>query len=132
MGGFEAPIADIELGTGVVRDNDYDWPQNLTLSATGILELAKLGYFIEVNIASLEDRSKATLLQKFLVSTQVIWMAIQCIVKKRLGLPIALLEIQVMVHVIFALLLYGFWFYLRAYCRLASGSQRGLQSHVDY
>ncbi|KAF4784190.1 hypothetical protein HER10_EVM0005233 [Colletotrichum scovillei] len=111
MGGFEAPIADIEPGTGVIRDNDYNWPLNLTLSATGILELARLGYFIEVDTASLEDRSKATLLQKFLVSTQVIWMAIQCIVKKRLGLPIALLEIHVMVHVVFALLLYGFWFY---------------------
>lgn len=111
MGGFEAPIADIEPGPGVVRDNDYEWPQNLTLSATGILELAKLGYFIEVDTASLEDRSKATLLQKFLVSTQVIWMAIQCIVKNRLGLPIALLEIHVMVHVVFALLLYGSWFY---------------------
>ncbi|KAK1705833.1 hypothetical protein BDP67DRAFT_582850 [Colletotrichum lupini] len=69
MEGFEALIADIEPGTGVVRDNDYDWPQNLTLSARGILELAKLGDFIEVDIASLEDRSKATLLQKFLVST---------------------------------------------------------------
>lgn len=126
MGGFEAPIADIEPGPGVVRDNDYEWPQNLTLSATGILELAKLGYFIEVDTASLEDRSKATLLQKFLVSTQVIWMAIQCIVKNRLGLPIALLEIHVMVHVVFALLLYGSWFYVSAYCRLASGFQRDL------
>ncbi|KAK1512567.1 uncharacterized protein CCOS01_14807 [Colletotrichum costaricense] len=69
MEGFEALIADIEPATGVVRDNDYDWPQNSTLSARGILELAKLGDFIEVDIASLEDRSKATLLQKFLVST---------------------------------------------------------------
>lgn len=132
MGGFEAPIADIEPGTGVIRDNDYNWPLNLTLSATGILELARLGYFIEVDTASLEDRSKATLLQKFLVSTQVIWMAIQCIVKKRLGLPIALLEIHVMVHVVFALLLYGFWFYVSANCRMASGSNRGLQSHIEY
>jgi hypothetical protein len=58
------------------------------------------------------DKGKANLIQKSLVMLQVTWMATQCITRRAYGLPLTLLEIHTMVHVICALTMYSFWFYV--------------------
>ena len=85
-------------------------PKQVALSTSGVLQLAELGHFITVSEQAIEDRSKANLLQKFLVITQVGWMAVQCAVRTAWGLPISLLEVHTLVHVVCALALYAFWF----------------------
>ncbi|KAK4225957.1 hypothetical protein QBC38DRAFT_420222 [Podospora fimiseda] len=81
-----------------------------TLSCEGLIQLARLGYYFPVSEERINDRSKAGHLQKLLVLGQVGWMALQCIVRKTYGLPLALLEIHVLVHVVCAAVMYACWF----------------------
>jgi hypothetical protein len=101
MGGLRAP-------TGAVSDEC----DIMALTVHGVLELARLGCFTDIYIPSeeIEDRSKASVLQKALIICQVLWMGIQCISRKIYGLPLTLLEIHTIVHVFCALLMYAFWF----------------------
>ncbi len=102
MGGFE--IAPLD-GTGEPLQ---------TLSPRGVGELAKFDIKpFMVSHALIEDRSKSDTLQKTLVLLQISWMAAQCIARKVHDLPITLLELHTMVHVVCAMLMYGFWFKLR-------------------
>jgi hypothetical protein len=81
-----------------------------TLSIKGVKELAKQNIdAVKVSRSSIDDRSKADLLQKGLVLLQVTWMAVQCIARKAYGLPITLLELHTMVHVVCAFSMYAFW-----------------------
>jgi hypothetical protein len=102
MGGLEVSIAEIHNTT-----------KNVRLSPKGVLQLAKLGYPLHVLEAHIDDKGKANLIQKSLVMLQVTWMAIQCITRRAYGLPLTLLEIHTMVHVVCALTMYIFWFYVR-------------------
>jgi hypothetical protein len=103
MGGFEVSIGEIRR-----RLRKY-----VRLSPKGVLQLAKLGYPLHVLEAHIDDKGKANLIQKSLVMLQVTWMAIQCITRRAYGLPLTLLEIHTMVHVVCALTMYIFWFYVR-------------------
>lgn len=84
----------------------------MALTADGVLELARLGRFADIYIPpeQIEDKSKASVLQKVLIICQVLWMVIQSVSRKIYGLPLTLLEIHTMVHVFCALLMYAFWF----------------------
>ncbi|KAF8460162.1 hypothetical protein BDZ91DRAFT_664725, partial [Kalaharituber pfeilii] len=57
----------------------------------------------------IKDKSKADNLAKLLVCGQASWMVVQCIARKITGLPVTLLEINTVMHVICALLLYLIW-----------------------
>ncbi|OLN82043.1 hypothetical protein CCHL11_08676 [Colletotrichum chlorophyti] len=112
MGGFQVPLDDIQPGPQLSWiDRQYD---RLPLSPQGFLKLIEHGGFDEETMLKaprLGDRSKANVFQKALVLTQVLWMAIQCAVRKAQGLPVTLLEIHTLVHVVCTVVLYAVWFY---------------------
>jgi hypothetical protein len=101
MGGFEVSVSEI-----------YDDTEKMSLRPNGVIQLAKLGYTLNVSEASIDDKGKANLVQKSLVMLQVTWMATQCITRRAYGFPLTLLEIHTMVHVVCALVMYFFWFYV--------------------
>jgi hypothetical protein len=61
-----------------------------------------------VDTATILDKGKADFLAKFLVCVQAAWMVIQCILRKLKGLPITLIELNTLLHVIIALIMYWF------------------------
>ncbi|GJC83859.1 hypothetical protein ColLi_06697 [Colletotrichum liriopes] len=112
MKGFQVPIDGYRPGP------DFTWgfayPDSLPLSSRGFLKLVELGHFDKDSMMTalrLDDRSKAGIFQKILVTAQVLWMALQCIVRRAQGFPLALLEIHTMVHVVCTIFTYMFWFY---------------------
>ncbi|KAI5808466.1 hypothetical protein DFH27DRAFT_459108, partial [Peziza echinospora] len=56
-----------------------------------------------------DDRSKTDWLAKAMVCLQASWIIIQCVVRKAEGLPVTLLEINTVMHVVCALLMYLLW-----------------------
>ncbi|KAI5456518.1 hypothetical protein BGZ63DRAFT_428640 [Mariannaea sp. PMI_226] len=109
MGGLEIPIEDIQHYTNRWAQRGTLESGCLRLSVNGLLQLARLGHFIEVPTAVIDDKSKADTLQKFLIIVQVLWMALQCTVRKAYGLPVSFLEIHTLVHVVCALVMFVFW-----------------------
>lgn len=55
------------------------------------------------------DKGKASIIAKCLVCAQVSWLMIQLIARKASGLPISLIELHVVIHILIAAVLYGFW-----------------------
>lgn len=104
--GFFVVMGGLRISTSAVSKTE----NTMGLTPAGILELARQGYFICIAPEDIEDKSKASLLQKGLVVFQVLWMAIQCVARRIYGLPLTLVEIHTMVHVVCALLMYTFWF----------------------
>lgn len=88
-------------------------PDEVTLTAKGVLQLVKSGHDLGITGKKIEERSKTDTMQKVIVAGQVLWMAIQCAARPLHGLPITLLEIHTMVHVLCALIMYGFWMKVR-------------------
>lgn len=109
MGGLEVSIKDIQHFTTRWAERGTLESGTLRLSVNGVLQLARMGYFIPIPPSGIEDKSKADTLQKFLIMTQVLWMATQCIVREAYGLPVSLIEIHTMVHVVCALVMFVFW-----------------------
>lgn len=109
MGGLEVDVSKIENYTVHESQRGTLASGSLRLSVNGVLQLARLGYFIPIPRSKIDDKSKADTFQKFLVMMQVLWMATQCIVRKIYGLPISLLEIHTMVHVVCAIVMFLFW-----------------------
>ncbi|KAK8098708.1 uncharacterized protein PG998_011949 [Apiospora kogelbergensis] len=113
MGGLQVPLHHLSENTprddrvfGDITANDcYE-----TLSSVGVVALAQAGKFIYISPESVSDRSKANLIHKVLVFGQIIWMAMQCIVRFHYGLPLTLLELHTLIHVICANIMYALWF----------------------
>ncbi|KAF8539124.1 hypothetical protein BDD12DRAFT_738452 [Trichophaea hybrida] len=85
----------------------------LALTPKGFLDLAK-AQLIKPDILrnnEIADRSKADSLAKFLVCIQAIWMVVNCIARKVNGLPTTLVELNVVVHVAVAVVVYGLWWH---------------------
>ncbi|KAF3074338.1 hypothetical protein CFAM422_003741 [Trichoderma lentiforme] len=96
-----------------VRDEllfSEDSRATLPLTPQGVLDLCKYGCWVYVSKTKIDARSKADQIQKALVLLQVSWMVLQCIARRAYGLPLALLEVHIMVHVVCAVILYLFWF----------------------
>lgn len=55
------------------------------------------------------DKGKASLVAKVLVCAQAIWMVLQCISRKASGLPVTMIELNVVMHVVCAVVMCGFW-----------------------
>lgn len=55
------------------------------------------------------DKGKANTVAKSIVCFQVSWLLINLIARKATGLPIALIELHVVIHILIATVLYGFW-----------------------
>ncbi|UPK89719.1 hypothetical protein LCI18_000654 [Fusarium solani-melongenae] len=84
-------------------------PYTIRVGPKTIIQLAEKGYWINIPMQKIDDKSKADVLQKCLVMIQVSWMVMQCIVRKINNLPLALLEVHTMVHVVCAMFLYLCW-----------------------
>lgn len=63
-----------------------------------------------VSDTELDDKSKASPFQKYPALLQLLWMIIQCVVRKAQGLPISLLENHVLVNVACSIVVYAVWF----------------------
>ncbi|KAL6914087.1 hypothetical protein FSST1_011847 [Fusarium sambucinum] len=115
MGGVRANVDDI-LSLPDLHDkafqyfNSADRPYSVRLGPQTVIWLAEKGHWIPISKKKIDDKSKADYLQKLLVLTQVIWMVMQCVMRKIKNLPLSLLEIHTMVHVACAVFLYLCWF----------------------
>ncbi|KAI5790968.1 hypothetical protein FPQ18DRAFT_32583 [Pyronema domesticum] len=81
------------------------------LTPKGFLELAQEGVLHPVILddKAITDRSKADWLAKFLVCAQAFWMVFNVIARKASGLPSILIELNVIVHVVVMVIVYGLW-----------------------
>ena len=109
MGGMEVSVRDIEPKHDPKAARGTLYSGRLRITPKGILQLAKDGHFLPLSRSKISDKSKADVLQKFLVMVQILWMATQCIARKVYGLPLALLEVHTMIHVLCAVVLLIFW-----------------------
>jgi hypothetical protein len=101
----------VVMGGFVIATQDIDPAQSRsTITAEGILSLAREGQFISIDESHISDRSKADIFAKGLVCFQVLWMLVQCIARKSAGYPLTLLELHTFVHVCCALGMYVLWF----------------------
>ena len=80
-----------------------------TLTSSGVLELARVGKYLDVPLDQIRDKSKANVLGKTLVLLQALWFLVQAIARVLADYPITLLEIHTMVHVGCALAMYALW-----------------------
>lgn len=84
-----------------------------TLSPDGLIYLLEKGAIDPYRLASLKgeivDKGKADMLAKMLVCAQAMWMMIDCICRKIAGLPVTIIEINVIVHVLCAVAVYVCW-----------------------
>lgn len=98
MGGFTVDLSCM-----------HDRIKVVTLSPASLLALASRGQFFDIASETISDKSKADLLAKGLIISQVSWLVIQSIARARAQLPLTILEVHTMVHVVCALLMYCFW-----------------------
>ncbi|KAF8536720.1 hypothetical protein BDD12DRAFT_747571 [Trichophaea hybrida] len=96
---------------GFVMDTTKHDPgcPRMTVTASGVLALARQGRFLKINTATISNKSKADTLAKVLAIFQVSWLLVETCARKVNGLPISLLEIHTLVHVFCALVMYCFW-----------------------
>ena len=76
-----------------------DCPRRLTITASGMAFLAKCGHVPRVSKAEITDKSKANDIAKALVLIQASWMLVQVIGRVIAGLPVTLLEVNIIAHV---------------------------------
>ncbi|KAF8252537.1 hypothetical protein K440DRAFT_631337 [Wilcoxina mikolae CBS 423.85] len=113
MGGY---VADLPAGwyepvTLSGADKRYRPAGRYTLTPTGLIELAEKDIFVAIPTKTVQDKSKANVLAKFLVCFQVSFLVVQSIARKASGLPLTLLEVHTLVHVVCALFMYTLWFH---------------------
>ncbi|KAI5810904.1 hypothetical protein DFH27DRAFT_530179 [Peziza echinospora] len=99
MGGFEVIVGMTPTGQEIRR----------TITPSGAVLLTRLGYLPHISVEQINDKSKADLLTKALVCFQASWMVVQAIARKIKHLPLTLLELNTVMHVICALLMYLLW-----------------------
>ncbi|KAI4124324.1 MAG: hypothetical protein LQ347_005783 [Umbilicaria vellea] len=80
------------------------------LTAEGIACLARVGLLPSVNHDDIEDRSKADMIAKMFVLSQVIWFGSQVVARLASKLPVTPLEGHTAVHVGCAIVMYLVWF----------------------
>ena len=97
-------------GLAVEVKNSWGEKGVMTITPAGAVELAKLGLLEPIPTSVIEDKSKADPITKCLVCIQAGWFIVQCIARVSQGLPLSLLEINVLAHVCLAFLMYLFWF----------------------
>ena len=108
MGGFfiEADVSSADGGLPFIPGS-----QRLILSARGVAFLARCGHLPNIQEDDIADKSKADGLAKFLVCIQVGWMLVQVVARVALGLPVTLLEVNILGHVLCALVIYILWWH---------------------
>lgn len=91
----------------------YPTTDPLTLSLNGLLFLLEAEVITAGDLARLKgdvaDKGKADTLAKCLVCAQALWMIVNCFCRKVDGLPVTLIELNVVMHVMCVVVLYSFW-----------------------
>jgi hypothetical protein len=102
MGGFAYDIRDLS-----------DHHRYIALTPAGFMAFAKAELITPdcLNNDDIADRSKADSLGKLLVCLQALWLVVNCIARKASGKPTTLLELNVIVHVVVAVVVYGLWWH---------------------
>jgi hypothetical protein len=102
MGGFAFDVCDLT--------NDY---QYIALTPKGFIEFAKAGLITPdiLKDDDIADRSKADSLGKLLVCVQAFWMAVNIFARKISNLPSTLIEVNMMIHVLITIAVYGLWWH---------------------
>lgn len=80
-----------------------------TLTPQGVIYLASLKQLPHYTPQTVKDKSKASLLAKFLVCFQAIWMVIQVLGRYATHLPVTLLELYTILHTVCAVAMYLIW-----------------------
>lgn len=108
MGGFV-----IDLGTPRPYSNKTASPESniLTLTPRGIVLLAKCGLLPKLKKGDIIDKSKADSYAKSLTCLQASWMILQVISRLVHDLPVTLLEVNVLGHILCALVIYILWWH---------------------
>ncbi|KAF8535523.1 hypothetical protein BDD12DRAFT_751767 [Trichophaea hybrida] len=102
MGGFAYNVSDLS-----------DEIAYIALTPKGFMGFAEAG-LINPDLLKdddIKDRSKADSLGKLLVCVQALWMVVNCIARKASHKPTTLIELNVIVHVVVAVVVYGLWWY---------------------
>jgi hypothetical protein len=95
-----------------VHDMSDDLPY-IALTPEGFLYFAKAKLITPdvLNDQEIADKSKADSLGKFLVCVQALWLVVNCIARKASGMATTLVELNVIVHVVVTILVYGLWWH---------------------
>ncbi|KAI9808941.1 MAG: hypothetical protein M1827_007115 [Pycnora praestabilis] len=83
----------------------------LTLTARGVLLLARCGHLPDIDKGDIEDKSKADSIAKTLVCIQAGWMMLQIAGRIATKLPVTLLEVNTLGHILCAFVIYVLWWH---------------------
>lgn len=64
-----------------------------------------------LNPEMVQDKSKADTIAKFLVTLQIFWMFVDCFGRLASRLSLSILEIHVLIHVIYTIIIYALWWH---------------------
>jgi hypothetical protein len=106
-GGFVFELEQSEGGYGV--EPFISSPRQLTLTAHGVLLLAKCGLLPDLDELEIKDKSKQDGLAKALVLLQACWMLLQGLGRVASHIPISLLEVNTIGHILCAFIVYLLW-----------------------
>ena len=80
-----------------------------TLTPSAVAILVALGIAPDISSEEINDKSKAEFFTKLLACFQALWMVMQVLTRKGVGLPITLLEYNAMMHIVCAFMTYLVW-----------------------
>ncbi|KAM0282370.1 hypothetical protein ACHAQH_003049 [Verticillium albo-atrum] len=109
MGGF---VIDIRHGCaermGVLLPQDL---RRVTLTTNALLYIAAYepDLLPDISKSVIEDNSKTDGVAKWIALVQATWFCLQCTMRLVQGLPITLLELNVLAHILYAFFIYVFW-----------------------
>jgi hypothetical protein len=105
-GGFVFDLEQSEGGYGI--EPSYLVP-NDSLTAHGVLLLAKSGLLPDLDEREIKDKSKTDGLAKALVLLQASWMLLQTLGRMAAHIPTSLLEVNTIGHILCAFVVYLLW-----------------------
>jgi len=108
MGGFVLEI-DPTTESFIPAMSNRKSPLHLTVTARGVLLLAKCGHIPHIPEEFIMANSNPDSLAKTLICFQAAWIVLQVIARLAAHLPITLLEINTLSHVLSALAIYLCW-----------------------
>lgn len=101
---------------GFAIENEYISSDNHTkitlrrlVAVDGVLELAKLGLLPTISPEDIEERSKADIIAKVFVLSQITWFGLQVIGRLASKIPVTPIEIHTVIHVACTIAIYLMW-----------------------
>lgn len=101
---------------GFAIENGYFDPNTNTnvimrrlVTVDGVIQLARMGMLPKISSSEIEERSKADLVAKAFVLSQIIWFGLQVIGRLLASIPVTLLETHTAVHVGCTIIIYFMW-----------------------